>query len=77
MLVVLKWWVFLGRVIIEFGGKCEFKEVEPFLTDVANKLPFKAMAVSQEMLDKQKEQDTVNCLPCRLFKVKCIIQCLL
>lgn len=57
MLVVLKWWVFLGRVIIEFGGKCEFKEVEPFLTDVANKLPFKAMAVSQEMLDKQKEQE--------------------
>lgn len=48
---------FLGRVIVEFGGKCEFKEVEPFLTDVANKLPFKAMAVSQEMLDKEKEQE--------------------
>lgn len=31
--------------------------MEPFLTDVANKLPFKAMAISQEMLDKQKEQE--------------------
>ncbi|CAG9857133.1 unnamed protein product [Phyllotreta striolata] len=46
-----------GRVIIELGGKCEFKEVKDFLHDVAMKLPFKAMAVSQEILDKQKEQE--------------------
>jgi len=46
-----------GRIIVEMGGKCEFKEVEPFLTDLANKMPFKAMAVSQEMLDKTKNND--------------------
>ncbi|KAL1506124.1 hypothetical protein ABEB36_005548 [Hypothenemus hampei] len=46
-----------GRIVVELAGKCEFKEVEEFLTDIANKLPFKAMAVSQEMLTKMKDQE--------------------
>ncbi|XP_060528106.1 large ribosomal subunit protein uL16m [Cylas formicarius] len=46
-----------GRVIVEMGGKCEFKEVEPCLQKICNKLPFKAMAVSQEILDQQKRQE--------------------
>ncbi|XP_050293401.1 39S ribosomal protein L16, mitochondrial [Anthonomus grandis grandis] len=45
------------RVIVELGGKCEFQEVEAFLTDVANKLPFKAMAVSQQILEEMKETE--------------------
>lgn len=35
------------------GGKCEFTEVEKMLHNVAMKLPFKAMAISQAMLDKK------------------------
>ncbi|KAJ8967556.1 hypothetical protein NQ314_002872 [Rhamnusium bicolor] len=46
-----------GRIILEVGGKCEFKEVKDFLHDVAMKLPFKAMAVSQEMLDEMKRKE--------------------
>lgn len=39
------------------GGKCEFEEVKDFLHDVAMKLPFKAMAVSQKMLDEMAEKE--------------------
>lgn len=46
-----------GRIICEVGGKCEFEEVKGFLQDVANKMPFKAIAVSQELLDEQKRQE--------------------
>nr|CAG4645808.1 EOG090X0DE4 [Lynceus sp. MCZ IZ 141354] len=49
------------RVILELGGKCEFSEVEKFLKDIANKLPFKARAVSQEMLDEEvKEKERLE-----------------
>ncbi|KAL3270216.1 hypothetical protein HHI36_009272 [Cryptolaemus montrouzieri] len=41
-----------GRIIVEVAGKCEYEEVKHFLHDIAMKLPFKAMAVSQEILDK-------------------------
>lgn len=46
-----------GRIILELGGKCEFIEVKKFLEDVAMKLPFKAMAVSQQILDDMKERE--------------------
>lgn len=36
---------------MELGGKCEFEEVEEILQDVARKLPFKAIAISQKNLD--------------------------
>nr|BAN20993.1 mitochondrial ribosomal protein L16 [Riptortus pedestris] len=51
-----------GRVIIELGGRCDFDEVNGFLTLVANNLPFKAKAVSQEILDmeKAKEEEMEN-----------------
>ncbi|XP_045475065.1 39S ribosomal protein L16, mitochondrial [Harmonia axyridis] len=41
-----------GRIIFEVGGKCEYAEVQKLLEDLAKKMPFKAMAVSQEILDK-------------------------
>ncbi|VEN34592.1 unnamed protein product [Callosobruchus maculatus] len=46
-----------GRIIVELGGKCEFLEVKDFLQDCANKLPFKAIAVSQKMLDDEKAKE--------------------
>ncbi|XP_066252328.1 large ribosomal subunit protein uL16m [Euwallacea similis] len=46
-----------GRIIVELGGKCDFKEVEPFLTDIANKLPFKAMAVSQKIIEQMNDRE--------------------
>ncbi|EFN84563.1 39S ribosomal protein L16, mitochondrial [Harpegnathos saltator] len=47
-----------GRVIIEVGGDCEYFEVKRMLERIASILPFKAMAVSQQMLDRRavKEQ---------------------
>ncbi|KAL8182795.1 UNVERIFIED_CONTAM: mitochondrial ribosomal large subunit component [Gekko kuhli] len=53
-----------GRLIIEVGGYVEFGEVERFLTQVAQKLPFPAIAVSreslQEMRDKEEERRQNN-----------------
>lgn len=46
-----------GRVIVEVGGTCEFAEVKPFLEMVSKQLPFKAMAVSQEMMDEMKAEE--------------------
>ncbi|XP_074036296.1 mitochondrial ribosomal protein L16 [Leptinotarsa decemlineata] len=46
-----------GRIILEVGGKCEYKEVERFLVDIAMKLPFKATAVSQKILDDMRNQE--------------------
>eukprot|EP00061_Rhincodon_typus_P015760 g43618.t1 len=55
-----------GRIIVEFGGRCSFEEVEPFLSEVAKKLPFPAKAVSKKALedmlkeDEQKARDNQN-----------------
>lgn len=46
-----------GRVILEVGGKIEYAEVKRVLEDVAHKLPFKAMAMSQEMMDQLAEEE--------------------
>lgn len=46
-----------NRVIVELGGKCEYDEVKDMLTGVANQLPFKAMAVSQKLLDERAEKE--------------------
>lgn len=46
-----------GRIIVEVGGKCEYSEVQGFLENVAASLPFKAMAVSQEILDEMKAKE--------------------
>lgn len=44
-----------GRVIMEIAGKCDFVEVKKMLDHVANNLPFKAIAVSQEMLEEMEK----------------------
>ncbi|XP_014245199.1 39S ribosomal protein L16, mitochondrial [Cimex lectularius] len=55
-----------GRVIIELSGKCEFDEVKGFLGVVAANLPFKAIALSHEMLEERKllekkqEEENIN-----------------
>ncbi|CAH0555854.1 unnamed protein product [Brassicogethes aeneus] len=46
-----------GRIILEIGGKCEFAEVKKFLDDISNKLPFRATAVSQQMLDEMNARE--------------------
>lgn len=43
-----------GRIIMELGGKCEFREVQWFLQKYADQLPFPARAVSHEILEKEK-----------------------
>lgn len=64
-----------GRIILEIGGKCEYIEVQSFLEDLAKKMPFKAMAVSQEILDKmkQKEEDDER-NNCNKYTMKYLIQ---
>ncbi|KAK4875053.1 hypothetical protein RN001_011475 [Aquatica leii] len=49
-----------GRIIMELGGKCEFVEVQDILHKIAMKLPFKAMAVSHEMLEEMKLKEAEN-----------------
>ncbi|XP_010631429.1 39S ribosomal protein L16, mitochondrial [Fukomys damarensis] len=55
-----------GRLLVEIGGRCEFKEVQGFLNQVAHKLPFPAKAVSRETLEKmhkdqeEREQNNQN-----------------
>ncbi|XP_065155559.1 large ribosomal subunit protein uL16m [Atheta coriaria] len=64
-----------GRVILEVAGKCEYAEVKKVLEEVAAKLPFKAMAVSQELLDekaaheKWEEENNAN-----YYSIKYVIQ---
>jgi len=46
-----------GRIIVEFGGHCEFHEAHNILIRVAQKLPFKADVVSQQILEEEKKQE--------------------
>ena len=45
-----------GRIIIEMGGHLEFEEAVHILKRVADKLPFKAEAISQEMVEEEERQ---------------------
>lgn len=47
-----------GRLIVEVGGKVELAEVEPFLKEVAKKLPFPAKVMSKEGLAAMYQQQT-------------------
>lgn len=53
-----------GRLIVEVGGKVELAEVEPFLKEVAKKLPFPAKVMSKEglaaMYQEQKDMENNN-----------------
>lgn len=46
-----------GRIIIEMGGKCSFKEVYPLLNMIAEKLPFPAEVVSHESLEASRKEE--------------------
>jgi len=46
-----------GRIIIELGGHVEFAEVKPMLKEVADKLPFKAKAVSKQILEEDRQKE--------------------
>lgn len=46
-----------GQVIVEVGGLFEYFEVKRVLKDIANKLPFAAIPVSQEILEKRKDTE--------------------
>ncbi|XP_054257258.1 39S ribosomal protein L16, mitochondrial [Macrosteles quadrilineatus] len=48
------------RVIVELGGRCEFAEVQKYLHQVAHILPFKAMAVSHEMLEEMEAKEKLD-----------------
>ncbi len=41
-----------GRVILEVAGNVMWQEVQPWLSKVARKLPFDALAVSQNLLER-------------------------
>lgn len=47
-----------GRIILELAGRLEYKEAFPILNMVAQKLPFKAQVVSQELLIKMQEKNS-------------------
>lgn len=50
-----------GRMIIEVGGQLPFDVVFRSLQEIAEKLPFPAAVVNQEILDKwQKEEDMIK-----------------
>ncbi|XP_065492316.1 large ribosomal subunit protein uL16m [Caloenas nicobarica] len=52
-----------GRLVVEIGGRCEFEEVKPFLTQVAKKLPFPAVPISRdglEQLRREEEEKKLN-----------------
>ncbi|NWH68578.1 RM16 protein, partial [Geococcyx californianus] len=46
-----------GRLVVEVGGRCEFGEVEPFLKQVAMKLPFPAIPVSRDSLQQMRQEE--------------------
>lgn len=46
-----------GRVIMEVGGNAYWEEVRPWLTRVARKLPFEAIAVNKDLLDRLNKEE--------------------
>lgn len=46
-----------GRIVLEFGGHCEFHEAYNILIRVARKLPFNADVVSQEILEEEQKRE--------------------
>lgn len=46
-----------GRVIMEVGGTVYWEEVKPWLTRVADRLPFEAIAVNQNILDRLNAEE--------------------
>ncbi|XP_046360234.1 39S ribosomal protein L16, mitochondrial-like [Haliotis rufescens] len=46
-----------NRILLEMGGKCEFKEVEKILKPLAKIMPFRARVVSHEILAEEAKQE--------------------
>ncbi|XP_040574750.1 large ribosomal subunit protein uL16m [Lepeophtheirus salmonis] len=46
-----------GRILVEVGGSLTWDQVRPWLTNVANKMPFHAMVVTPEILKNMKEEE--------------------
>lgn len=46
-----------GRVIVEVAGDLYWEEVEPWLSKVAEKMPFEAMAVNQNLLERLEAEE--------------------
>lgn len=46
-----------GRIIFEMGGNVEFHQLRYILDEVVGKMPFKSIAVSQEILDAMKKDE--------------------
>lgn len=64
-----------GRVIVEMGGKMEFVEAKKILDIVAPKLPFKAMVVSQAMMEEMaREEEQLERENLNPFTFKYVIQ---
>jgi len=46
-----------GRVIVEIAGKIGWDEVQPWLTGIATRLPFNAIAVDQALLNRLNSEE--------------------
>ena len=46
-----------GRIIVEVGGNALWSEVQPWLSRIAGKMPFDALAVNKEMLDSIRAEE--------------------
>jgi len=46
-----------GRVVVEVGGQCLWEEVQPWLSAIARKLPFDALALNAEILEKLRAEE--------------------
>jgi len=46
-----------GRIVLELAGHCTYEEVQPWLEQIANNMPYKARAVSHEMLVREKAEE--------------------
>ena len=46
-----------GRIILEVGGKIMWDEVRPWLKKIAGFLPFDAIPVSQDLLDRLEAEE--------------------
>ena len=70
-----------GRVIFEIGGKVEWIEVQPWLSRMASILPFEAIAVNQDLLDRlnasedELEKQNLNPMTTEWFLRNNILDC--
>ncbi|KAK3912361.1 39S ribosomal protein L16, mitochondrial [Frankliniella fusca] len=70
-----------GRIIVEVGGKCSYEEVQPWLSKLADIMPFRAVAVDQKYmlamkkLEELKEQRNINPLTYKYLVMNDMCNC--